>query len=60
MKEGPGILEDADGIRYEGNFHEDEKDGEFTERDKNGSVVRTTTYSKGVITSPNKNTNEKQ
>ena len=49
MKEGPGILEDAEGIRYEGTFHRDLKNGEFVEKDRNGKVLRRVHYVNGVV-----------
>ena len=52
LKEGKGILEDADGIRYEGNFSADKKDGEFIEKDKNGLLLRKVRYRNGVPINP--------
>ena len=48
MKEGKGLLEDVDGIRYEGNFSADKKDGEFIEKDKNGLLIRKVVYQNGI------------
>ena len=41
-------MEDAEGIRYEGTFHNDLKDGLFVETDKSGNVIREVTYVKGI------------
>ncbi|MDE5788394.1 MAG: hypothetical protein K2H79_07635 [Bacteroidaceae bacterium] len=38
MREGYGILEDKNGVRYEGEFHRDMKDGNFIVRE--GSHTR--------------------
>ena len=48
LKEGKGVMEDAEGIRYEGTFHNDLKDGLFVETDKSGNVIREVTYVKGI------------
>ena len=48
LKEGKGILEDIDGIRYEGNFSGDKKNGEFIEKDKNGLLLRKVVYHNGI------------
>ena len=42
------VMEDAEGIRYEGTFHNDLKDGLFVETDKSGNVIREVTYVKGI------------
>ena len=44
MKEGYGIQEDADGIRSEGEYHMDKRNGEFIEKDKNGTIIKRVTY----------------
>ena len=39
---------DIDGIRYEGNFSADKKNGEFLEKDKNGQILRKVVYQDGI------------
>jgi hypothetical protein len=46
MKEGHGVLEDKNGVRYEGEFHQDMKDGAFVVRE--GSQVRKTTFVRDI------------
>ena len=46
LKEGHGILEDKNGVHYEGEFHNDMKDGKFIVRE--GGHVRKTTFVRDI------------
>lgn len=47
MEDGTAIEESAEGIRFEGNYKDDWREGKFTERDKNGNVTASGYYEKG-------------
>jgi antitoxin component YwqK of YwqJK toxin-antitoxin module len=49
MKNGKGVEETADGIRFEGSFFNDQKDGSFVEKDRNGKVIRKGIYNRGKL-----------
>jgi hypothetical protein len=53
-KEGQGILENAEGIRYSGGFKEGLKHGDFVETDAEGKEVRRGTYRDGRLVSETK------
>ena len=41
--------EDKDGVRFEGTYVDDLRDGAFVEKDRNGAVIRKGYYKRGVI-----------
>ena len=47
LREGKAIEEDAKGVRFEGSYHEDERDGSFVERDKTGAITAQGRYEDG-------------
>ena len=49
MKDGRFVEETADGIRFEGSYANDLKDGPFVEKSHNGTVIRKGIYSKGKL-----------
>ena len=49
MKNGKGIEETPDGIRFEGSYLNDQKDGAFVEKDQNGNVIRKGIYNRGRL-----------
>jgi antitoxin component YwqK of YwqJK toxin-antitoxin module len=53
-KEGKGVLEEKNGVRYEGFFKQDMKHGPFVEIDNNGQTIRKGTYKYGKIETTSK------
>ena len=48
-KHGKCIMESPDGIRFEGSYVNDVRDGDFVEKDRNGNVIRRGHYTRGII-----------
>ena len=48
-KNGSCVMESPDGIRFEGNYKDNERDGYFVEKDRNGNVLRSGHYTRGVL-----------
>ena len=49
MKNGKGVEETPDGIRFEGSYLNDLKDGAFVEKDRNGTILRKGIYNRGRL-----------
>ena len=47
MSNGKAIEEDKNGIRFEGNYKDDNRDGEFIEKDRNGTITKKGRYERG-------------
>ena len=41
------IEEDKEGMRFEGYYRDDMRDGKFVEKDRNGKVIASGTYTRG-------------
>mgnify|MGYP000612237750 CR=1 FL=1 len=48
-EDGKGVLEDKNGVRYDGFFKQGKKHGAFVETDKNGNVIRKGVYKFGAL-----------
>ena len=48
-EDGKGVLEDKNGVRYDGFFKQGKKHGAFVETDKNGNVIRKGVYKFGTL-----------
>jgi beta-galactosidase beta subunit len=46
-RNGAAIEEDKEGMRFEGYYKDDVRDGKFVEKDRNGKVVASGTYTRG-------------
>jgi len=48
------VLEDKNGVRYDGFFKQGKKDGAFVETDKDGNVIRKGVYKFGNLSTEQK------
>ena len=48
-KEGYGILVEENGTRYEGTFKNNEKDGDFVVKNKDGKIIYKCKYKDGIM-----------
>jgi antitoxin component YwqK of YwqJK toxin-antitoxin module len=51
MRHGKCIEESSDGIRFEGTYKNDKRDGAYVERDSNGNIIRKGYYNNGYMES---------
>ena len=53
MKNGKCVEETPDGVRFEGSYLNDQKDGPFVEKNRNGSIIRKGVYVRGKLQTAN-------
>ena len=49
--ENANIEESKEGVRFEGTYKEDKRDGAYSERDKDGNIIRQGFYKNGYLES---------
>ena len=48
MRNGNAIEENKDGMRFEGSYVDDVRDGKFIEKDRNGNIIKQGYYESGL------------